>query len=77
MKLLNSSAAGYMVKTIFAGLLMLGLVACPEAPADLTPESFVVPPVTGAALDVEVSSAAFTVTGISAPVPISVIGGKY
>ena len=77
MKLLNSSVVGCTVKTIFAGLLMLGLVACPEAPADLTPESFVVPPVTGAALDVEVSSAAFTVTGISAPVPISVIGGKY
>jgi hypothetical protein len=77
MNVLNSSKAGFAIKTLFAGLLMLGLVACPEAPADLTPETFVVPPVTGAALGVDVSSAAFTVTGITAPVPISVIGGKY
>jgi subtilisin-like proprotein convertase family protein len=73
---LRSSMAGFAVKTIFAVLLMVGLVACPENP-DLIPESFVVPPVTGAALGVDVSSAAFTVTGINAPVPISVIGGKY
>ncbi len=77
MKSLRSSMAGLTIKTIFAGLLMVGLVACPEAPADLTPETFVVPPVTGAALGVDVSSAAFTVSGITAAVPISVIGGKY
>jgi subtilisin-like proprotein convertase family protein len=74
--LLRSSMAGFAIKTIFAGFLMVGLVACPENP-DLIPESFVVPPVTGAALGVDVSSAAFTITGITAPVPISVIGGKY
>ncbi len=76
MKLLRSSMVGLTVKTLFAGFLMLGLVACPENP-DLIPESFVVPPVTGAALGVDISSAAFTITGITAPVPISVIGGKY
>ncbi len=76
MKLLHSSIAGFTVKTIFAGLLMLGLVACPENP-DLIPDSFTVPPVTGAALGVDTSSAPFTVSGITAAVPISVIGGKY
>jgi subtilisin-like proprotein convertase family protein len=73
MKLFPSSLT---IQTILAGALMLGLVACPAAP-DLTPETFTIPPVTGAALGVEVPSAAFTVTGINAPVPISVIGGKY
>jgi hypothetical protein len=77
MKLLRSSMAGFASKTIFAAFLMVGLVACPPAPADLTPDTFVVPPVTGAALGVDVSSAAFTVSGITAPAPISVIGGKY
>jgi hypothetical protein len=62
--------------SVLGSLLLTLLVACPENP-DLIPDSFTVPPVTGAALGVDTSSAPFTVSGITAAVPISVIGGKY
>jgi Proprotein convertase P-domain len=76
MNYLHSSVVGFTVKTLLAGFLMLGLVACPENP-DLIPDSFTVPPVTGAALGVDTSSETFTVSGISAAVPISIVDGKY
>jgi subtilisin-like proprotein convertase family protein len=74
MKIFPSSLT---IQTILASFLMLGLVACPQPAPDLTPDTFTIAPVTNAALGVEVPSAAFTVTGINTPVPISVIGGKY
>jgi subtilisin-like proprotein convertase family protein len=77
MKLLHSSIGGLSAKAMLAGFLMIGLVACPPAPADLTPDGFVIAPVTGAAVGVDTASTGFTVSGITAAVPISVIGGKY
>jgi subtilisin-like proprotein convertase family protein len=65
------------LKSLLAGCLALALVACPQVAPDLTPDTFVIAAVTNAASSVEVASPAFTITGINAPVPISVVGGKY
>src|SRR5690606_22431244 len=44
---------------------------------DATPTAFTSAPVTGAALNTVVESAAITVSGINTPTPISITGGTY
>lgn len=71
----------YRIKNAFLLGLTLLLVACgsgggDKAP-DTTPNTLTFAPITEAALSVEKTSSAVTVTGIDKAVPISIVGGTY